>query len=237
MTRIDDSKMLQFIALGSGEFSTNIDNPLLEQYILQQAINIKPSICFIATASEDNERYIKDFYKVFSIKNCKPTHITISDMNEKCVDSIIEKQDILYIGDGNLNFMINTWRKFRMEEKLKEAYHNGQIIVGSGTSAIYLFEEGIWKDESLVYKISAGLGLIKGVLCPYYNNVESKQALFKLISNGRISSGLAVDGGAAVHFKNGELAKCIISKKNSSAYSLSTDIRFTEEHMEVIMLG
>lgn len=33
MNPIDDSKMLQFIALGSGEFSTNIDNPLLEQYI------------------------------------------------------------------------------------------------------------------------------------------------------------------------------------------------------------
>ncbi|ETT81183.1 Type 1 glutamine amidotransferase-like domain-containing protein [Viridibacillus sp. FSL R5-0477] len=237
MTCIDDSKMLQFIALGGGNFSTNIDNPLQEQYILQQAVNIKPSICFIATASEDNERYIKDFYKVFSIKKCKPTHITISDMNEKCLNSIIEKQDILYIGDGNLNFMINIWRKFKMEEKLKEAYHKGKIIVGAGTSAIYLFEEGVWKDESLVYKISAGLGLIKGVLCPYYNDEESKQALFKLISNGRISSGLAVDDGAVVHFKNGELAKCVVSKINSSAYSLSTDIKFTKEHMEVVMLG
>ncbi|MGE7621592.1 Type 1 glutamine amidotransferase-like domain-containing protein [Viridibacillus sp. NPDC096237] len=236
MTSIGDSRTMQIIVLGGGDFSTNVNNPLQEQYILQQALNKKPKICFIATASEDNESCIKDFYKAFSTKNCKPTHITISEMKERYLDSIIEQQDIIYIGDGNVDFMINMWREFNIEEKLKEAYYNGQIIVGAGTSAIYLFEEGVGKDASGGYKISSGLGLVKGVLCPYYNNEASKQALFNYINNGRILSGLAVDDGAVVHFENGELSKCIISKKNSSAYSLSTNDKYMEENVDVILL-
>lgn len=236
MTSIGDCKTMQIIVLGGGDFSTNINEPLQEQYILQQALNKNPKICFIATASEDNENYIKDFYKVFSPENCNATHITISDMKEGYLDSIIEQQDILYIGDGNLDFMINKWREFNMEERLKEAYYNGQIIVGAGTSAIYFFEEGVGKDESGGYKISSGLGLVKGVLCPYYNNEASKQALFNYINKGQILSGLAVDDGAVVHFENGELSKCIISKKNCSAFSLSTDDENMKGNVDVIML-
>ena len=59
----------QIIALGGGGFSMEPDNPLLDDYILEQVEKENPKICFIGTASGDTEGYINRFYTHFNEKN------------------------------------------------------------------------------------------------------------------------------------------------------------------------
>lgn len=47
--------MKQIIALGGGGFSMEPDNPLLDEYILNQSDKERPKICLVPTASGDSE--------------------------------------------------------------------------------------------------------------------------------------------------------------------------------------
>ena len=49
--------MKQIIAIGGGGFGRNPGEGLIEQYILDQTGKNKPNICFIPTATGDNEAY------------------------------------------------------------------------------------------------------------------------------------------------------------------------------------
>ena len=47
----------------------------IEKYIISLANNKRPKICFIPTASGDNESYKLNFYRAFSKLECKTSHI------------------------------------------------------------------------------------------------------------------------------------------------------------------
>ena len=70
-------KMRQIIAMGGGGFSMEPDNPLLDRYILKEAKNANPKICFLPTASGDSEQYISRFYSFFNDQNCDPSHLSL----------------------------------------------------------------------------------------------------------------------------------------------------------------
>ena len=53
------------IAIGGGGFGREIKNLKIEKYIINQSKSKKPKICFIPTATGDDEGYIKNFYKAF----------------------------------------------------------------------------------------------------------------------------------------------------------------------------
>ena len=48
----------QIIAIGGGGFGREIKDLKIEKYIVNQSESINPSICFIPTATGDNDGYI-----------------------------------------------------------------------------------------------------------------------------------------------------------------------------------
>ena len=60
----------QIIAIGGGGFGRNPGRGVIETYILKQAKNKCPRICFIPTATGDNEAYKVNFYATFSKLSC-----------------------------------------------------------------------------------------------------------------------------------------------------------------------
>jgi len=51
-------KARNIIAIGGGGFGANPGQGIIEEYILKQTKKKKPKICFIPTATGDNEAYI-----------------------------------------------------------------------------------------------------------------------------------------------------------------------------------
>ena len=94
----------QIIAIGGGGFGRNPNSPVIEKYILNQSKNPKPNSCFIPTASAEDKSYLVNYYTAFSKLDCSPTHINLFQRTPR-LDSIINKQDIIYIGGGNTKSM------------------------------------------------------------------------------------------------------------------------------------
>ena len=65
----------QIIAIGGGGFGRNPCEGIIEKYIINQSEEVRPKICFIPTATGDNEAYKVNFYSTFSKLNCSPSHL------------------------------------------------------------------------------------------------------------------------------------------------------------------
>lgn len=90
--------MKQIIAMGGGGFSMEPDNLLLDHYILNQSLKPNPKICFVSTASGDQDGYIQRFYHAFHSMACKPDHLALFDPHFKDIEDFVMSQDILYVG-------------------------------------------------------------------------------------------------------------------------------------------
>ncbi|GIR92617.1 MAG: hypothetical protein CM15mP93_08040 [Thiotrichaceae bacterium] len=89
----------QIIAIGGGGFGRNPGKGVIEQYILNQTKK-KPKICFIPTATGDDESY-----KVSSIKLLKNPQLYPHPFGlfkrTPDIENLILKQDIIFVGGGN----------------------------------------------------------------------------------------------------------------------------------------
>ena len=213
----------QIIAIGGGGFGRNPGEGVIEKYILDQANKKSPNICFIPTATGDNEAYKVNYYATFSKLECKPTHL---DFFKRTPDlkSLIQAQDVIFVGGGNTKSMLAVWKDWQLDEILREAYEAGVIMCGVSAGAICWFDRGVTDSWSKELKIMDCLGFVTGVCCPHYDEEpERKPFVSKSLSNKDMDSCYSVDGGCALHMIDGEPLKSIVFKKKKNAFLVTMD--------------
>ena len=231
--------MRQIIAMGGGGFSMEPENLLLDTYILNQSKKEQPEICFVPTASGDQELYIKRFYQSFTELKCVPSHVSLFEPNFADLEKYIMGKDILYVGGGNTRNMLVLWKEWGLDDILKKAYHNGIVLAGLSAGSICWFEEGLTDPlNGPLYKIN-GLGFLRGSHCPHYDGEEKRRASYhRLLTRKVISAGYAVDDGAALHYIDEKISKTISSRLEARAYYLKNEKgRIVEERMDAVYLG
>lgn len=207
----------QIIALGGGGFGRNPGVGTIERYILNQSKKETPNICFIPTATGDNESYKVSYYVTLSKLNCNPTHLDFFKRTPN-LEELISAQDIIFVGGGNTKSMLAIWRDWGLDKILKEAYEAGTIMSGVSAGAICWFEKGITDSWANELNIMNCLGFTKGNCCPHYDEeTERKPSLSRFIFDKKIDECFAIEGGCALHIKNDEVYKAVSfkEKKNS----------------------
>ena len=227
----------QIIAIGGGGFGRNPKHNKIEKYILSQIDKDEPNILFIPTASGEDKNYIINFYSCFSKLECSPDHIIFFQRTLR-LDSLINKADIIYVGGGNTKSMLAVWREWKLDILLKKAYLKGKILCGVSAGAICWFEQGVTDSWASNLNSIQCLGFIDGMCCPHYQEEkERRPSVHKMMKNDKLMSGWSIDGGAAVHFKNGNYYKSFRFYENSSVYYVSKyDKKVIEEKQAMIQL-
>lgn len=222
--------MRQIIAMGGGGFSMEPENLLLDQYIIEQSQNNKPKICFLPTASGDQQSYIDAFYKAFETLECNPSHLSLFEPNFNSKEELLLNQDIIYVGGGNTRNMMILWKEWGLDELLIQCYQEGIILAGISAGSICWFEEGLTDPlNGPLYPIK-GLGILKGSHCPHYDGENKRKPAYRQhIREALMKPGYAADDGAALHFVNEELYKTVSSRKNASAYYIEVKDKKAEE--------
>ena len=111
------------VAIGGGGFGRTLGSLKIEKYIISLVNNNRPKICFIPTASGDNDLYKLNFYRAFSKLNCITSHIDLFSRTENLEEKVF-KQDIIYVGGGNTKSMIAVWKEWDLHKILIKAYKN-----------------------------------------------------------------------------------------------------------------
>jgi dipeptidase E len=210
----------QIICFGGGGFTVE-QNPVLDLYVLSASSAEKPVVCFLPTASGDNESYKNYFHHTFSKYNCEPIVADVLSPDANLSDTILES-DIIYVGGGNTKSLLALWREWEVDKLLRQAYDKGTILAGVSAGFACWFQEFI--TDSVPNRLTKleGLGFITGSCCPHYNSQAGrKKVYFDIINNDKMIGGYAVDDGVGLHFINGKLKNTISSRKKANAYHLN----------------
>tara|TARA_B100001559_G_scaffold282282_1_gene256313 strand:+ start:4171 stop:4872 length:702 start_codon:yes stop_codon:yes gene_type:complete len=206
------------IAIGGGGFGANPGQGIIEKYILKQTKKQNPRICFIPTATGDNEAYKVNFYSTFSRLDCQPSHLDFFKRTPD-LNKLILNQDAVFVGGGNTKSMLAVWKEWGLDKILKKAYLNGVVMSGVSAGAICWFQNGITDSWASNLKIMPCLNFVKGTCCPHYDEEPERKPVVKnFLLKNKIKSVYAVDGGAALHVKDEKVFKSVIFKKNKNSY-------------------
>ena len=213
----------QIIAIGGGGFGRNPGIGIIEKYILEQSKKETPNICFIPTATGDDESYKVSYYATFSKLNCNPTHLDFFKRTPN-LEKIIMKNDIIFVGGGNTKSMLAVWRDWGLDIILKEAYESGVIMSGVSAGAICWFQRGITDSWANKLNIIDCLSFTKGNCCPHYDEeAERKPSLSNFILNEQINECFAIEGGCALHIKNDAVFKAVSFKEEKNSFLVNKE--------------
>jgi dipeptidase E len=208
----------QIIALGGGGFAVQPDNLALDRYVLAQARVSEPGVAFVPTASGDADPYIVRFYAAYLGLPCRPTHLSFFRRTPD-LRAYLLTQDVIYVGGGNTKSMLAVWREWGLPELLREAWEAGIVFAGISAGAICWFAQGITDSFADQLRVLDCLGFLPGSCCPHYNGeVERRPAYHRLLLNGEVAPGWAIDDGAAIHLVNGEVHRVVTSRQGSTVY-------------------
>ncbi len=227
---MDKENLGQIIAIGGGGFGRNPYKRKIEKYIIDQCDKEKPNICFIPTASAEDRSYIVNFYVSFGKFDCSLNHINFFQRTPR-LESIINKQDIIFVGGGNTKSMLAVWKDWKLDKMLLKAYERGAILCGVSAGAICWFEKGVTDSWASNLNVIDCLGFVPETCCPHYDGEKDRKPSVKqFVENGIIDTCYAIDDEAALHYKNGSIYKAINFGHNKSVYKVfNNDESFIEE--------
>ena len=223
--------MKQIIAIGGGGFGREIKDLKIEKYIVDQSKARTPKICFIPTATGDDQAYIDTFYKAFNSLGCKTSHINFFKRTINLKEHILD-QDIIYVGGGNTKSMLAVWKEWGLDKILFEAYKNKIIMSGVSAGAICWFKKGItdsWKDSQATLDC---LNFVDGVCCPHYDEEPERIPYVKeILVNKEISSCYAIEGYAALHLIDNKPQYNVSFKEDTSCHLVT--LKDSIEHQNI----
>ena len=208
----------KIIAIGGGGFTHHSDESL-DQFVLDQSKKINNKIGFLATASKDDKEKISSFYKRFGNIESELSHFNLTLNVDGFSEWILEK-DIIYIGGGNTVFMLEIWRKYKLEQIFKNAYEKGIILSGVSAGAVCWFDWILSDSVGPGFNPLRGINLISGSCTPHSSNIKRINQFETDIKDSKLPDGIAIDDGVAVVFIDGKPTEVYSSRKNHKAYFL-----------------
>ena len=206
----------KIIAIGGGGFTHQSDLSL-DQFVIDKLKRTNNKIGFLATASKDDEKKISLFYKRFENTEFELSHFNLTSNTNGFSEWIMSK-DLVYIGGGNTVFMLEVWRKNKLENIFKVAYERGIILSGISAGAVCWFDWILSDSVGPGFNPLRGINLISGSCTPH-SSEKNRLEKFKLeIKNKNLPSGIAIDDGVAVLFEDGKAKELCSSRENCDAY-------------------
>jgi dipeptidase E len=213
------------VAIGGGEISDN-ETLWIDKEIVRLTDKENPFALFLPTASGDAEGYINTFEKVYSGLGCKTDTLFLldGDFSNDQIKAKILSADLIYVGGGDTERMLEIWKEKNVDEYLREAYNRGTVLSGLSAGSICWFEFG--HSDSYTYRTGLqqdffkieGLGFVAGIHCPHYTE-EGREKDFERMVAATDLIGIAIDDNCAIEF-NGENYRILKSSHTSKVYKI-----------------
>ena len=198
--------MGKIIAIGGGRYDDGEIKNILE-YIASCANKENPSVLFLPTAGFDDiegDEHIRD---IFLGCGCSFDYLFLTDktLTKDDIRNKILSSDVIYVGGGNVEFMMKTWNETGASDVLREAYEKGIVMSGYSAGAVCWFCEGYddcGPDRSFIF--CDCLDILPYSACPHFEG--NGWYNFKEEIRNRPISGVGIENGAALIYDNGTLS-------------------------------
>jgi dipeptidase E len=205
--------------MGGGGFSSDPENRLLDDFVLELCGAGRPRVCFLATASGDADGYICRFYDAFPVRRCLPSHLPLfARRRDEDPRDLLLDQDVVYVGGGNTVNMLAVWRAHGVDAALREAWQRGIVLCGLSAGSLCWFEAGVTDSYGGLDALRDGLGLVAGSHCPHYDSEPGRRPAYTRLVGEGLPGGVAADDGVGLHYVDGRLAEVVSSRPAAGAY-------------------
>jgi len=212
----------------------------MNRFALSLAHKEMPRVCFIPTATGDAERSVLSFYTAMSRLPCIPSHLSLFHQDVRIAD-VLAGQDVIYVGGGNTANLLAIWRLHRVDLLLREmAAERGLVVCGGSAGGLCWFECGVTDSFGPeLAPLNEGLGWLGGSFCPHYDNEPQRRPTYtRLVGDGTLAAGWAVDDAAALHYVNGEFRAALTDRPAAMVYRVRrTESGVVEEPLEPRLLA
>ena len=194
----------------------------------------KPRLCFVATASGDQETTIQRFYAAFEGSRIQTSHLALFDKpNMPDVAAHLHEQDVIWVDRGSVVNLLAVWRAHQLDNILHECWQAGVVLAGESAGSLCWHSGGTTDSFGEVRGLKDGLGFL-----PYANAVhyaERRELFHQLVGAGDLTDGYATDAGAGLHYAGIKLVTAIADRKNAGAYWVERqgDGSVREEELDV----
>lgn len=200
--------MGRIVAIAGGDL---LSTRQLNTYAIKLSNKRNPNVLFIGTASHDAEGYIESITKEYTFLGCdvKSLCLVTNSYSEDEIDALLSWADIIYVGGGDTIFMMQTWKKFALDEKLKRVFEMDlAVLTGLSAGAICWFNCGHSDSESFQNEkrwnycwANDMLDIFHMAYCPHYN--EEGRDTFDIMLKQKDMVGLAMENNTAFVCGNG----------------------------------
>jgi dipeptidase E len=202
----------------------------LDQFFVRATNARRPRVCFISTGAGDPEIALARYYKNFAKLGCRPSHLAFFRKPSRNAIALnrFEKDllahDGIYVGGGNTRSMLAVWREWGLDEVLRKAWESGILLGGVSAGAICWFQYGATDSVLGPGRSSAlrCLGFLPGSCSPHFDGEPHRRADFRrLIAQGDLPPGIAIDDGVAVLFNGPSVAEVVSKRNGATAYRVA----------------
>ena len=216
-------------------------NPSFIREIVKLTGKERPRICFLPTASGDNERSIIRWYELVHDLPVEPyvQRVWISSYNQKVsFEEHLLSMDAIVVGGGNTLNMIAIWKAQGIDTVLHKALERGIVLAGGSAGSLCWFDNGTTDSRPLELSVVEGLGFLPFSHSPHYDGEAFRRPLYhKNMLKGIFKAGYAMDNNAGIIFKNGEPFKVVSIDDQHNCYYVSLqDGKVVEVKLEATIL-
>jgi peptidase E len=231
--------MRQIVVMGGGGFLVEPRNPRLDRYVLSLTNRPVPRVCFVGTASGDSRDFIRRFHLAFAKHPCRASDFSLFRRDGCDPTKFLLGQDIIYVGGGNTANMLAIWRLHGIDKVMRRAWERGVILCGVSAGMICWFESSVTDSFGPLRELDDGLGMLPGSACPHYDGEAQRRPTFhRLIREKKIPGGVAADDGAAIHYIDRNVYRCVASKPGARVYRVALrGGRVVDEAMPTVLLS
>lgn len=200
--------MGRIVAIAGGDLTSTRE---LNRYAIELTNKINPNVLFVGTASCDAKGYIETITEEYRSLQCEVKSLCLCSENyqEEEIDALLSWADLIYVGGGDTISMMQVWKKYGVDEKLKKIYENDlAVLTGISAGAICWFNCG-HSDNGSSQEADNGkycwadgmLDIIHMAYCPHYNE-DGRDSFDKMLLEKDIP-GLAMENDTAFVLNNG----------------------------------
>lgn len=214
--------MGRIVAIAGGDLSSTRE---INMHAITLTNKSTPNVLFVGTASCDAEGYIDKITKEYGYLKCEVKSLCLvsKSYNDKEIDDLLSWADIVYVGGGDTISMMQIWKQYGLDEKLKKIYEkDSAVLTGISAGAICWFNCGHSDSESFQNEDTWNYCWANGMLdifhmayCPHYN--EEGRASFDEMLTEKNIVGLAMENDTAFVENNGK-QYFIRSNPNAKAF-------------------
>lgn len=225
--------MGKIVAIGGARMALDCLDEVgaLTNRIVSMSRNENPKLVFLPTANFDSPDEVNDIEALFGSLGCSVSTLFLTDetLTHDEIEATILGADIIYVGGGNLKFLMDTWNKTGAVDCFRRAYDEGVVLSGTSSGAMCWFERGYddcGPDGSFMFVDC--VGLLPYCVAPHFNS-ENWHKFGQAVKEQDLS-GIGIDNDAALICVDGK-QQIIRAYEDRSAFLYSNDNDFEEMNL------